>query len=130
LTSLIGSSRAVLRRLAPLGGFDLQGRAPRRIPRGWRGPALRASVGEAGARGGLGAGVASWPPRRRSIGGRPPTQTERLAPLALVVVRILNELEHRMRVRAPLGRTVTTRELHLRCDRVLLKVLPHLLGVG
>jgi hypothetical protein len=33
-------------------------------------------------------------------------------------------------VRAPLGRTVTTRELYLRRDRVLLKVLPHLFGVG
>ena len=86
----------ILRRSAPLGCLALRGRGARPVPlRGARRP-----VGLSSAVGRRTGWLGSWPPGGRPGDRRTTAQTERLTPLALIVISILNELEHRVSVRS------------------------------
>lgn len=70
----------------------------------------------------------SWS-RRSAVAGQTTAQPQRLAALALVVVRVPNHVEYRVGVRSSTGCSIATLEACPRRERVLLKELPHLFGI-
>ena len=66
----------------------------------------------------------------RLVCRRPSAQTKRIASLAFVAVRIVDEIQHDVSVCLTLGCAVPPAEFCVRCQRVILVQIPHLLGVG